>query len=81
MGKCFQEPSDVLPQGDLQDGGCHRVTDDRVICSFRSLQTPGLLTENLVFIVDSKFICSVTAYTLQDDALQSGELDYINGGK
>jgi hypothetical protein len=25
--------------------------------------------------------CSVTAYTLQDDALQTGELDYINGGK
>lgn len=24
--------------------------------------------------------CSVTAYTLQDDALETGELDYINGG-
>ena len=24
--------------------------------------------------------CRVTAYPLQDDALRTGELDYINGG-
>ena len=26
-------------------------------------------------------LCRVTAYALQDDALSTGELDYINGGK
>jgi len=27
------------------------------------------------------FICnSVTAYPIQDDAIQTGELDYVNGG-
>ena len=25
-------------------------------------------------------LCRVTAYALQDDALSTGELDYINGG-
>ena len=30
---------------------------------------------------DFSFSESVTAYTLQDDALNTGELDYINGGK
>jgi hypothetical protein len=36
------------------------------------------MTWLLLLVVDRP--CSVTAYALQDDALRTGELDYISGG-
>lgn len=82
-----QEPSDVLPQADLRDRRRHRLADDRVPPTLPNLlscrTSPAYFTCSLDNSRVNSFdlvLSSVTAYTLQDDARDTGELDYINGG-
>lgn len=48
---------------------------------FLKLSQNGFYWWKAVLHFGNTFICnSVTAYQIQDDALQTGELDYVNGG-
>lgn len=79
--KYEQESSTSISQENICRGRCHCLTNNWV-CPFSSNIKEWWFLRVLHFgNTFMTFICnSVTAYPIQDDAIQTGELDYVNGG-